>query len=387
MSSLVGGPAVSEPVAGATLAGGVVSVAFGGGRTAAFQELALRDACPCADCRHPVSGQRLFESHRVLPGTAAEAVAVEPDGALAVAWSDGHGSSYPAGWLVREAEAAVRGRPPVQAQRLWDASLRDELRRHDWAAASTDDDACAAWLADVASLGFGVLRGVPREEGFVEHAARLFGSVRETNYGRVFDVSVRVGATNLADTALPLSPHTDNPYRDPTPTLQLLHCLESEVAGGDTVLVDGFQAVTTLRRESPERLDVLARIPIRYAYRDGSADLAADVPVVSVDAAGRPAALHVNNRSKGVPVGAPGLVAAWYDAYFELLRLIEEPAAQLVFRLEPGDLVAFDNVRVLHGRTGFASEGSRRLQGCYADRDGLLSRLAVLQRRPEGDHA
>ena len=52
--------------------------------------------------------------------------------------------------------------------------------------------------------------------------AGLFGPVRETNYGRVFDVSVRIDATNLADTVIPLSLHTDNPYRVPAPTLQLL---------------------------------------------------------------------------------------------------------------------------------------------------------------------
>ena len=43
-------------------------------------------------------------------------------------------------------------------------------------------------------------------------------------------------------------------------------------------------------------------------------------------------------------------------------------------------MIVFDNVRVLHGRTDFAGTGTRRLQGCYADRDALRSRLAVLNR-------
>ncbi|MDP9262638.1 MAG: TauD/TfdA family dioxygenase, partial [Actinomycetota bacterium] len=46
-----------------------------------------------------------------------------------------------------------------------------------------------------------------------------------------------------------------------------------------------------------------------------------------------------------------------------------------------GDLFIVDNLRVLHGRTGYAaSGGERHLQGCYADRDGLRSTLAVLSR-------
>ncbi|MEZ5593155.1 MAG: hypothetical protein R3F53_21585 [Gammaproteobacteria bacterium] len=31
-----------------------------------------------------------------------------------------------------------------------------------------------------------------------------------------------------------------NPYRDPTPGLQLLHCLANDAEGGDSVVVDGF---------------------------------------------------------------------------------------------------------------------------------------------------
>ena len=56
-----------------------------------------------------------------------------------------------------------------------------------------------------------------------------------------------------------LGSHTDNPYRDPVPTVQLLHCLESSTEGGDSVLVDGFKAATVLRQESKEDFDILTR--------------------------------------------------------------------------------------------------------------------------------
>ena len=38
-----------------------------------------------------------------------------------------------------------------------------------------------------------------------------------------------------------------------------------------------------------------------------------------------------------------------------------------------------DNTRVLHARRAFSGTGKRWLQGCYADKDALLSTLAVLQ--------
>ena len=51
----------------------------------------------------------------------------------------------------------------------------------------------------------------------------------------------------------------------------------------------------------------------------------------------------------------------------------------VAFRLEPGEGFIVDNTRVLHARKGYSGAGSRWLQGCYPDRDGLLSTLAALE--------
>ena len=81
----------------------------------------------------------------------------------------------------------------------------------------------------------------------------LFGFVRETNYGRHFEVRTEVNPTNLAYTGLGLQAHTDNPYRDPVPTLQVLSCLENSAKGGENMVVDGFAAALRLRDEDPGR--------------------------------------------------------------------------------------------------------------------------------------
>jgi len=52
------------------------------------------------------------------------------------------------------------------------------------------------------------------------------------------------------------------------------------------------------------------------------------------------------------------------------------------FRLQPGELMLFDNSRVLHGRTSYnPNEGLRHLQGCYIDRDGPLERYSEVSKR------
>lgn len=49
--------------------------------------------------------------------------------------------------------------------------------------------------------------------------------------------------------------------------------------------------------------------------------------------------------------------------------------------LFPGDMVMFDNSRLLHGRRSYVSGpgGLRHLEGAYLDWDEVMSRLRVLR--------
>lgn len=59
--------------------------------------------------------------------------------------------------------------------------------------------------------------------------------------------------------------------------------------------------------------------------------------------------------------------------------VFESVAGQLT--LQSGELVMFDNCRLLHGRTSVnPQQGLRHLQGCYIDIDGPRSLYRVLRR-------
>jgi gamma-butyrobetaine dioxygenase len=186
-------------------------------------------------------------------------------------------------------------------------------------------------------------------------------------------------------------PHTDNPYRDPVPTVQLLHCLSAaDDGGGDTGLVDGFAAAAALRAGDAEAFDVLTGTAVPFGYIDKETELRASQPLIQLSPRGRIRGVRFNNRS-AQPLRLPyAEVTAFYRAYRRWAELLARPERQLNLRLAPGDCLVFDNTRVLHARTAFSltpgSPGSpgRHLQGCYADLDGLASTLAVL-RRP-GNH-
>ncbi|MFF3950392.1 TauD/TfdA family dioxygenase [Streptomyces sp. NPDC001902] len=347
----------------------------------------LRDNCPCAECRDPRSGQKLFQIGSLPAGLrVGRAADAAGDGrpAVDVVWEpDGHRSSYPLTWL----EAARPGRTghgdlrTEVGKELWTArEVAGRLPEADWEEYLGEPGVRARMLESVLRLGFMVLRGVPGREGQVLEVAETFGFVRETNYGKLFDVRVEPDPNNLAFTSAAITPHTDNPYRDPVPTLQLLHCLVNDADGGDSGLVDGFAAAALLRREDPEAYDVLTRTPVPFVFRDAGTELRADRPLIGTDPLGRVREVRFNNRSIGTLRMAADELEAFYTAYRTFAELLLRPELQLDLRLAPGDCLVFDNTRLLHARTAFAQDGARHLQGCYADLDGLASTLAVLRR-------
>jgi gamma-butyrobetaine dioxygenase len=357
--------------------GARLHLAWPDGHRGSFHAVWLRDNCPCASCRH-ASGQRLLDSVAIPDGLAVTAAAAS-DGTIVVSFSDGHTSDFEDGWLRRNCYCGDVHEPRRRRQ-LWDAGVAGELPVGRFDQVSAGGEPLRRWLAAVDELGFAVLTGGPAEPGTVTAVAELFGHVRETNYGRLFDVRAVVEPSNLAYTGLGLGAHTDNPYRDPTPTLQLLHCLRSSAGGGETTLVDGFRVAEDLRAAEPAKFELLARHPLRFRYADEQTELEAERPVLSLDIHGELEAVHFNTRSAAPLRIDPALVEPYYDAYRTFGRMLASPRYVVAFKLEPGDLFVVDNVRVLHGRTAYSDAGERHLQGCYADRDGLRSTLAVLSR-------
>jgi gamma-butyrobetaine dioxygenase len=248
-----------------------------------------------------------------------------------------------------------------------------------------DDRAAAATLRQIAARGIAFLAGAGTRPDALERAVGRFGYIRETNYGRLFDVREAPAARHLAYTTAALELHTDNPYRNPVPTLQLLHVIEAAAEGGESRFVDGFAHAEALKATSPLHFEILAATPVEFAFREPSGErYSACAPVIATTPDGQIAGVRVNHRALGtVPLAGDG-GEGWYDAYLDFYRRLHAPAARMERVLQPGEIVIFDNERILHGRSLYGRSGSARwLRGCYADRDGLSATLSRLS-RPTG---
>lgn len=332
--------------------------------------------------RHPHNGQRLLNILDVPMDLALECV--EQQGAqLIITFSpESHRSVFDTSWL-RENCYCLNDQwddRSESSKRLWQRCDFETVDRIDYAAYQTETAAKVKALQAMQDDGFVVLSNVPCEPGYVLKVIETFGFIRETNYGELFDVKTVIDPNNLAFTNLGLGSHADNPYRDPVPSVQLLHCLESSASGGDSVLVDGFMAAKILREENPEHFNTLATTWINYRFSDSTSELTSRVPMIEVNDRGEVVKVRYNNRSIA-PLRLPAdKVQPFYAAYRHYAEVIEREALKAIFKLDAGDLVIFDNTRVMHARTAFSEGGNRHLQGAYTDLDGLYSTLAVLKR-------
>jgi len=347
-----------------------------------LQAIWLRDHCQMPSSRDPQNGQRLLNITDIPANTGIRHVSLD-DGRLTIEFSpDGHRSEFDLDWLYRNCYCLnTQYDDRSEAHKiLWQGkSFSKTLPRQLYADFCGKRRNKLAALQAVRDYGFVLLEAVPCEPGQVLEVIREFGFPRETNYGTLFEVRARVDASNLAFTNLGLGCHLDNPYRDPVPGLQLLHCLESSAEGGETVLQDGFMAARILREESPQDFATLSRTWINFRFRDGSADLRSRVPMIEVNDLGEVVKLRYNNRSIDTLILPPERLEQFYPAYRHLAEILERPDLQLQFKLQPGELLLFDNTRVLHARRAYSAAGRRHLQGAYSDLDGLYSCLNLLE--------
>ncbi|WP_422376018.1 2-trimethylaminoethylphosphonate dioxygenase [Roseibium sp.] len=359
----------------------VLSTASGSHR---FHAIWLRDNAADPETRSPGNGQRLIALRDIAPDIRISTAKVQA-GSLEVTFvPENKTIAYDLSWLYDHSydrpatETLGWTAPDIET---WDSQLNDRVPSADFTAVKSNEAAKRDWLEDVARSGFGKLTGGPVVDQALMQVVELFGFVRETNYGRHFEVRTEVNPTNLAYTGLGLQAHTDNPYRDPVPTIQVLYCLESSAAGGENMIVDGFAAALRLKQENPDWFDVLSSHCARFEYAgEAGVRLRSRKPMIELAPDGELIAVRFNNRSSAAITDVPfEKMETYYQAYRRLGEIIDDPAMEVSFRLEPGECFLVDNTRVLHARKAYSGTGTRWLQGCYADKDGLLSTLAALQ--------
>lgn len=208
------------------------------------------------------------------------------------------------------------------------------------------------------------------------------------------------------------------------PGLQLLHCLTNHerVVGGESTLIDAMAAAAEFRRLAPQYFETLVKCPATFMKQREGADMVYQRPHIVLDSE-NDVVVTVNWSPpfEGPLSVAPEYVEDYYRAYAAFSYMLDNSLeegnvypgldATLVSelrsyakghtwerRLAPGEILIFNNRRLLHGRRGFEwlpllphhheNDGEtnvgRHLIGCYTNIDDTLNQYRqLLRNRPD----
>ena len=120
-----------------------------------------------------------------------------------------------------------------------------------------------------------------------------------------------------------------------------------------------------------------------HRHLQGETAQYAEGRIISLDVEGNVAGFRYAHRVTAAPLSISAeLVEPVYRATRKLVELMKDSKFVVEFLIKPGDTLAFDNHRILHGRTAYdASRGRRHLLRCEVDREEHHSNLRLLLRR------
>ncbi|KAK5874327.1 hypothetical protein PBY51_019282 [Eleginops maclovinus] len=104
--------------------------------------------------------------------------------------------------------------------------------------------------------------------------------------------------------------------------------------------------------------------------------------IIDVSAKGRVERINFNNATRDSVLDLPvHQVQPFYRALRAYVDIMNRPENVVTYRMMPGDMVTFDNWRLLHGRKPYVSKPDRlrHLEGAYLDWDEVMSRLRILR--------
>lgn len=327
----------------------------------------------------PSSRESTIEPNQLPDPGDLLAATVDVDGALLLQWNGRGDTTIHPGWLRHVADGQHL---PVAAQPvLWTATDGTEPVTLDGSNILTDPDVFEEWLQLLVTRGLCRLSNTPTTDDFVGELVGRVGPIRDTNFGPVWSVRASPDPDSTANTGLDLGQHTDLPTRETPPGFQFLHCIENTVEGGWSRQTDGLALVAALRDEQPAAYDALTTLPWVFGNRSPDADHRWVGPIIDHVNGPSPLTLRAFYPVRSAPLMDSADVPRAYEALRVFADMARDERFQIRYAFRPGDLIGFDNRRILHGRDAFESRGERHLRGCYADHDDIHSRLRVLGHR------
>ncbi len=329
----------------------------------------LRDNCQCDECRITETQEKQFLLHSV-PVDIAPKNAEETDKNIKIVWPDDHETTIP----IELIKNSFKPRYPDQSE--WPNGF--EPQKYSWSEFLDNKKIAIEALKTFVTYGVIILKDAPKESNSLELLAKRLGPINEVLFERIHNVSVTGHVYNVAHTPKGLPPHNDFASYKSQPSVQVLHMLENECEGGESIIVDGWQVAKDLRVENPEYFSILQKFNVPFREFDEENETYAEAPLIQCASDGSIESFRFSNQLMQMIDPRKEGIREFYKAYHEISLRVHQDKYRSTFRLNGGEALVVASLRVLHAREPFVPNGKRHLQDAYFTYDNAANNIVLL---------
>ena len=329
----------------------------------------LRDNCQCDECRITETQEKQFLLHSV-PVDIAPKHAEETDKNIKIVWPDDHETKIP----IELIKNSFKPRYPDQSE--WPNGF--EPQKYSWSEFLDNKKIAIEALKTFVTYGVIILKDAPKESNSLELLAKRLGPINEVLFERIHNVSVTGHVYNVAHTPKGLPPHNDFASYKSQPSVQVLHMLENECEGGESIIVDGWQVAKDLRVENPEYFSILQKFNVPFREFDEENETYAEAPLIQCASDGSIESFRFSNQLMQMIDPRKEGIREFYKAYHEISLRVHQDKYRSTFRLNGGEALVVASLRVLHAREPFVPNGKRHLQDAYFTYDNAANNIVLL---------
>jgi len=329
----------------------------------------LRDNCQCDECRITETQEKQFLLHSVSVDIAPKHVH-ETDKNIKIVWPDDHETTIP----IELIKNSFKPRYPDQCE--WPNGF--EPQKYSWSEFLDNNKIAIEALKTFVTYGVIILKDAPKESNSLELLAKRLGPINEVLFERIHNVSVTGHVYNVAHTPKGLPPHNDFASYKSQPSVQVLHMLENECEGGESIIVDGWQVAKDLRVEIPEYFSILQKFNVPFREFDEENETYAEAPLIQCASDGSIESFRFSNQLMQMIDPRKEGIREFYKAYHEISLRVHQDKYRSTFRLNGGEALVVASLRVLHAREPFIPNGKRHLQDAYFTYDNAANNIVLL---------
>ena len=346
-----------------------INILFSNNKEDNFLNIWLRDHARDEDSWDHRSNQRKIYTAKLDPKLYIKKAILKDNGkSVDILWSDlKKPINYSSNFFLENSNKSQKINNNIK---IWDKKDIGEEIYTDFQNTITNDG-FKEFLEKLYKFGFVVIQNCKTEMSSVEKIAKKIGYVRESIFGGLWSFESNNDMADSAYTQDELRPHTDSTYSNDAPGLQLLLCCHYEATGGESIMVDGFKIAEKIYKENKDLYTLLSEIEVTGQYIGDGVFLEAKRPIFKLNSNKELVQVSFNNYDRAAFRMDDEKTLKFYDAIREFDLIANNREYQWRHILKPGELLIFNNWRILHGRGSF--KGDRKMSGCYINKEDFDS--------------